>query len=271
MSLDAAPGSLVQLRRVGADLVRIAKTTNTAVVMVGHVTKEGQLAGPRVLEHLVDAVLSFEGERHHAARVVRAAKNRFGTTQEVGLFEMGPQGLAEAASHAGPLAGEHEPRPGTVVCPALAGTRCVLVEVQALTATGFLGAAKRKCSGLDTNRLAMIIAVLEQHAELRLADRDVFASAVGGVRVTEPGGDLALLLAIAGAHFRRALDERTVVYGEVGLDGRVRPVPQAEARLREAAKRGFTHAVVPAGSAPPIQGITCTPVKTLHDAIACLG
>src|SRR5262249_12354294 len=199
-----------------------------------------QLAGPRLLEHLVDAVLYFEGDRYHAHRIVRSVKNRYGTTQEIGIFEMTGSGLREVPEGAGVAAiaaaggGEGKSRPGSVVCPVVSGTRCVLVELQALTATGFLGAAKRKSSGLDPHRLAMIIAVLEQHAELRLADRDIFASAVGGVKVAEPAADLALLLAIAGAHFRRALSPATAAVGEVGLGGEVRPVTQLNQRLREA-------------------------------------
>src|SRR5262249_29887132 len=206
------------------------------VILVGHVTKDGVLAGPRLLEHLVDAVLYFEGDRYHAHRVVRAVKNRFGTTLELGLFEMTGQGLQEAPEGPGLVAlpEANIARSGSVVCPVLTGTRCLMVEVQALTATSFPGAAKRKSSGLDSNRLAMIIAVLEQHAGLRLADRDVFASAVGGIKVAEPAADLALLLAIAGAHFRRALSPATAAVGEVGLGGEVRPVTQLNQRLREA-------------------------------------
>jgi DNA repair protein RadA/Sms len=250
--LVAAPGSVAQVRRVCADLVRLAKRTGTAVVLVGHVTKDGRLAGPRLLEHLVDVVLSFEGDRYHAHRVLRGVKNRFGTTLEIGIFEMTGGGLREMPDGAGVTAvtgaGEGA-RPGTVVCPVVTGTRCVLVEVQALTATGFLGAAKRKSSGLDANRLAMIIAVLEQHAGMRLADRDVFASSVGGIRVVEPAADLALLLAIAGAERRRSLAAGTAAVGEVGLGGEVRPVAQVEQRVREAARLGFGRVIVPAGGA----------------------
>ncbi|USN99915.1 MAG: DNA repair protein RadA [Phycisphaeraceae bacterium] len=244
--LDASPGSVTQLRRCAAELVYLAKASGTAVLLVGHVTKEGQLAGPRVLEHLVDAVLYFEGDRFHAGRIVRAVKNRYGTTLELGLFEMGGSGLVPVTDGGGASFDDSETGPGSVVCPVIHGSRCVLVEIQALTATGFLGAAKRKSSGLDTSRLAMLIAVLEQHAGLRLADRDIFASAVGGVRVVEPASDLALLLAIAGAHYRRAIEPRTVAVGEVGLGGEVRPVSQIEQRLREAARLGARRAVIPA-------------------------
>jgi len=245
--LDAFPGTLTQLRRCTAELVFMAKATGATVVMVGHVTKDGVLAGPRLLEHLVDAVLYFEGDRYHAHRVVRAVKNRFGSTLELGLFEMTGEGLREAPAGAliAAAGADRPPRPGTVVCPVLTGTRTLLVEVQALTATGFPGAAKRKSSGLDAGRLAMLIAVLEQHAGLRLADRDIFASAVGGVKVAEPAVDLALLLAIAGAHYKRSTPARTAVVGEVGLGGEVRPVAQLDARITEAARLGFSTLMVP--------------------------
>ncbi len=274
--LPAAPGSVAQVRRCCAELVYLAKASGIAVVLVGHVTKDGALAGPRLLEHLVDAVILFEGDRHHAHRVVRAIKNRFGTTQELGIFEMTGTGLREVPEGASVAALDTgaDPRPGSVVCPVMSGSRCVCVELQALTATGFLGAAKRKSSGLDANRLAMLIAVLEQHAELRLADRDIFASVVGGVRVAEPASDLALLLAIAGSHHRRALEPRTIAVGEVGLGGEVRPVPQLENRLREAARLGYQHAVVPTlarHATPKIPGLTLREVKNVDQAIEQLG
>lgn len=265
--VPASPGSVTQLRRCCADLVTIAKTSGICVVLVGHVTKDGQLAGPRLLEHLVDAVLSFEGDRHHAHRIVRAVKNRFGTTLELGLFEMTGAGLRESPDGAGLPAAQVTPRPGSTVCPILSGTRCMLVEVQALTATGFLGAAKRKASGLDPNRLAMLIAVLEQHAQLRLADRDIFASSVGGVRVVEPAADLALLLAIAGAHLRRGLPARTGVVGEVGLGGEIRPVPAIEQRVREASRLGYQHLLVPPGVKLSLPGTQLTGVKNIDGAI----
>jgi len=243
--ISAAPGSVTQLRRCCADLVYLAKASGVAVVLVGHVTKEGTLAGPRLLEHLVDCVLSFEGDRYHSYRILRAAKNRYGTTLEIGLFEMTGQGLRQVPEGAGVPASSQQPRAGSVVCPLLTGTRCIVLEVQALTATGFLGAAKRKSSGLDANRLAMLIAVLEQHGGLRLADRDVFASSVGGIKVHEPASDLALLLAIAGAHYRKSLDVATAAVGEVGLGGEVRSVPQLEQRIREAARLGYKRMIIP--------------------------
>lgn len=272
--LDASPGSVTQLRRCCTELVYLAKSAGVVVILVGHITKDGRLAGPRLLEHLVDVVLSFEGDRYHAHRVVRAAKNRFGTTLEIGLFEMGAAGLIEVPEGSSVTAGSYgaEPRPGSVVCPVVTGTRCILVELQALTATGFPGATKRKSSGLDPNRLAMLIAVLEQHSGLRLFDRDVFASAVGGVRVVEPAADLALALAVAGAELRRALPPSMAVVGEVGLGGEVRPVPQMEARAREAARLGYRTLLVPAlpGGKPaaiPTPGIEIIAAPTLGRAM----
>jgi DNA repair protein RadA/Sms len=272
--LPAAPGSVAQVRRCCADLVAVAKASGIGVVLVGHVTKDGRLAGPRLLEHLVDAVISFEGDRYHSHRVVRAIKNRFGTTLEIGLFEMTAQGLRETADGGAPISQDDPPRSGCVHCPVMTGTRGMLVEIQALTATGFLGAAKRKSSGLDPNRLAMLIAVLEQHAELRLADRDVFASSVGGVRISEPAADLALALAIAGAHYRRATPPACAAVGEVGLGGEVRPVPHAEARVREAARLGVKTLLLPPlakgergslKSAAP--GVKLVEVKNINQAI----
>jgi DNA repair protein RadA/Sms len=275
--LEAAPGSVAQLRRCTAELVYLAKLSGIAVVLVGHVTKEGRLAGPRLLEHLVDAVLYFEGDRYHAHRILRGVKNRFGTTLEIGIFEMTGSGLKEVPGGlgVGALDGDssaREAKVGAVVCPVMTGTRCVLVELQALTATGFIGAAKRKSSGLDSNRLAMLIAVLEQHAGLRLADRDVFASSVGGLRVAEPAADLALLLAIAGAHHKRAIAPGTAAAGEVGLGGEVRSVTQLEQRLREAGRLGFVRVLVPASQkGVKVKGVETVPVKTISQAIEELG
>ena len=275
--LDAAPGSVAQLRRCAAELVYLAKLSGIAVVLVGHVTKEGRLAGPRLLEHLVDVVLYFEGDRYHAHRILRGVKNRFGTTLEIGIFEMTGSGLKEVPGGlgVGVLDGDssaREAKVGAVVCPVMTGTRCVLVELQALTATGFIGAAKRKSSGLDSNRLAMLIAVLEQHAGLRLADRDVFASSVGGLRIAEPAADLPLLLAIAGAHHKRAIAPGTAAVGEVGLGGEVRAVTQLEQRLREAGRLGFSRVLIPASQkGVKARGVETVPVKTISQAIEELG
>ncbi|MEM8782679.1 MAG: DNA repair protein RadA [Planctomycetota bacterium] len=268
--LAATPGSVTQLRTCTLELVYQAKQAGHALLLVGHVTKSGTLAGPKLLEHMVDAVLAFEGDRYHAHRVVRAVKNRFGNTLEVGLFEMTGTGLREVNDGGALLAQEHEPRPGSVVCPVLTGSRCLLVEVQALTATGFLGSAKRKATGLDGNRLAMLIAVLEKRAELRLADQDVFTSSVGGMKVGEPAADLPLALAIAGAHLGRSLAAGTCAVGEVGLGGELRPVQQMDRRVAEAARLGFTRVLVPAGTkvvGKPAEAATLHPLKTLDAAI----
>ena len=268
--LAAFPGSMSQLRQCCAELVYMAKATGTAVVLIGHVTKEGTLAGPKLLEHLVDAVLYFEGDRYHAHRLLRCVKNRFGSTLELGLFEMTDSGLSQAS---GQLIISAEARPGTVVCPVQTGTRCLLVELQALTATSFPGMAKRKASGIDSNRLAMLIAILEQHGALRLEDRDIFASAVGGVRIGEPAADLALALAIAGSHYRRSLPAATCAIGELGLGGEIRTVSQLEQRVQEAAKLGFTSVLLPAKGAERLKaprGLSLIPVRTIGQALGLL-
>ncbi|XAM00331.1 DNA repair protein RadA [Phycisphaeraceae bacterium D3-23] len=269
--LPAAPGSVTQLRACCLELVYHAKLTGTALLLVGHVTKQGALAGPRLLEHMVDTVLYFEGDRYHSYRVVRAIKNRFGTTLEVGLFEMTDGGLKQVEDGRGLLADEYQSRPGSVVCPVLQGTRCLLVEMQALTATGFLGSAKRKVSGLDGSRLAMLIAVLEKHAEQRLADQDIFASAVGGMKVAEPAADLGLALAISGSLLNRSLETGVCAVGEIGLGGEVRHVQQMEQRIREAARLGFTRILAPKTPAKPPKGTTLVAVQTLGQALEHLG
>ncbi len=268
--LTAAPGSVAQLRACCQELVYLAKATGVAMVLVGHVTKQGQLAGPRLLEHMVDAVLYFEGDRYHSHRVIRAIKNRFGTTLEVGLFEMTDKGLAPVLDGSALLAAEYQNRAGSVVCPVLQGSRCLLVELQALTATGFLGAAKRKVSGVDSNRLAMLIAVLEKRGGLRLADQDVFVSGVGGVKVVEPAADLAVALAIAGAHYDRVAQPGTCAVGEIGLGGEIRHVQQLAQRISEAARLGFNKIICPATDVKAPKGAQLLQVKTLDDAIGML-
>lgn len=270
--LTAAPGSVTQLRRCCADLVQLAKRSGMAILVVGHVTKDGKLAGPKLLEHLVDVVLSFEGDRHHAYRIVRALKNRFGDTQELGLFEMAGDGLrevSEGASLPDPL---EPPAPGTAICPTIVGSRCLLAEAQALTATGILGAARRKASGVDASRLAMLIAVLERHGGLRLADQDIFVSAAGGLRLVEPAADLAIVLAIAGVHYGRALAPATAVFGEVALTGAIRPVAGGEKRLREALRLGYRRVILAADERggerrDPVAGAEIIPVRRLSEAI----
>lgn len=268
--LDASPGSPAQLRRCCTELVRLAKVSSMAVILVGHVTKDGQLAGPKLLEHLVDAVLGFEGDSDHAHRLVRSVKNRFGTTLEVGLFEMTGRGLREVRD-VGRFRDGAVPRPGSVVVPAMHGTRAIPVEIQALTATGILGGAKRKASGIDGNRLAMIIAVLEQHAGLRLADQDIFVQTVGGLRVVEPAADLAILLAIAGAHRRRSLPPGSVAVGEVGLGGEIRPVQHLDRRCREVARLGYARAALrPSSRTRPPEGLDILPVGDVRAALELL-
>jgi len=269
--LPAAPGSVTQLRTCSLELVYHAKATGSALILVGHVTKQGALAGPRLLEHMVDTVLYFEGDRYHAHRVVRGVKNRFGSTLEVGLFEMADRGLIEVADGAALLAAEYQAASGSVVCPVLSGSRCLLVEVQALTATGFLGSAKRKVSGLDKSRLDMLIAVLEKRGELRLADQDIFASSVGGMKIGEPASDVAVALAIAGAHLNKSLEPGTCAVGEIGLGGEVRAVQQMERRIGESARLGFKRIVCPDVKLPMIKGVQLVPVRSLDRALEQLG
>jgi len=264
---EAAPGSVSQLRTCCTELSYLAKSSGIAVALVGHVTKQGQLAGPRLLEHLVDTVLYFEGDRYHSHRVIRAVKNRFGTTLEVGLFEMSDAGLREVVDGSGLLAAEYRPMAGSVVCPVRQGSRCLLVEIQALTATGFLGSAKRKTSGLDGNRLAMLIAVLEKRGGLRLADQDIFASSVGGMKIVEPAADLAVATAIAGAFLDRKLEAGTCAVGEIGLGGEVRHVQQLEQRVREAARLGFTRVIVPESKMSPPRGCELIAVREIGEVM----
>jgi len=267
--LASAPGSLLQVRECAQAFVAEAKRRNVAIVLVGHVTKDGALAGPRLLEHVVDTVLSFEGERHHALRLLRAVKHRFGSTNELGLFEMTGAGLVGVADPSKLfLADRCTAVPGSVVVPAMDGRRPLLVEVQALTvpvAPGVPG--RRNAHGLDGGRLALLLAVLERRARLRVSDQDVYASTVSGVRLTEPGVDLAVALAFASATVDRPLPSDLVVVGEVGLGGEVRQVAHAGRRLAEAARIGFGRAVVPA-SCPDVDGIRLHRVHTVAEALA---
>jgi len=269
---DALPGSMTQLRRCCLELVQFAKTTGTVVMIVGHVTKEGDLAGPKLLEHLVDVVLSFEGDRHHAYRLVRASKNRFGSTHEIGLFEMTGEGLAEVDESVLAAANATEPRPGTAIVPVMAGSRVLLAEIQALAVAGFLGSAKRKASGMDSGRLSMMIAVLEKHGGLRLADQDIYASVAGGLRIVEPAADLGVCLAIAGAHLSRALPPATAVLGEVGLSGEIRPVRNLDQRVAEAIRRGCSSVLVPAGQADVLtrRGGGIVAIRSISQALELL-
>jgi DNA repair protein RadA/Sms len=271
--VPAAPGSVTQLRDCCMELVYLAKASGTAILLVGHITKAGTLAGPKIIEHIVDTVVYFEGDRFHAHRIVRCVKNRFGSTHEVGLFEMTGSGLREVRDP-GKLFieqyGSQGPPSGTVITAAMQGSRVLLVEVQALTASSVIGAAKRKTSGLSSDRVAMILAVLEKRAELRLAADDVFVNVAGGVRVIEPAIDLAVALAIASAHLNRPLPAGTIAVGELGLGGEIRSVPQMEQRLREAARLGLTHAIVPqvGGHLPKLEGLEVTQVRRLSQAMS---
>ena len=266
-------GAAAQLRRCATELALLAKKTGMAVVIVGHVTKDGALAGPKLLEHLVDVVLAFEGDQHHRHRILRGIKNRFGSTQEIGLFQMTSDGLEPVDEDLVRLDSEALPAPGAVIVPTLAGSRCLLAEIQGLTATGFLGSAKRRAAGVDAARLAMLIAVLEKHGGLRLADQDVFVSVAGGLRVLEPGVDLATALAIAGAHYGRSLEPGTAVFGEVTLAGAIRPAAGVAQRVSEALRRGARRIILPAGQAdalPPAERAHLHEVARLVDALALL-
>src|SRR3954463_6848029 len=273
--LTSAPGSVAQVRECAAHLTRAAKATGTNIVLVGHVTKEGALAGPRVLEHMVDTVLYFEGDTHSSFRLVRAIKNRFGAVNEIGLFAMTEKGLKGVSNPSAIFLSQHsEPVPGSCVLVTLEGTRPLLVEIQALVDSG--GPSPRRLSvGLDRDRLAMLLAVLHRHAGVACMDQDVFVNAVGGVRISEPAADLAVMLAIASSLRGRALPKGFIAFGEVGLAGEVRPAPRGQERLREAAKLGFSIAIVPKANAPKggrgspreLEGLTIHPVERIEEAL----
>jgi DNA repair protein RadA/Sms len=268
--LSSAPGSVAQVRECAAQLTRVAKTAGVSMVLVGHVTKEGALAGPRVLEHIVDTVLYFEGDTHSSFRLVRAIKNRFGAVNEIGVFAMTERGLKGVSNPSAIFLSTHggEPVPGSCVMVTLEGTRPLLVEIQALVDSG--GPSPRRLSvGLDRDRLAMLLAVLHRHAGVACMDQDVFVNAVGGVRIGEPAADLAVLLAIQSSLRGRPLPRGFLAFGEVGLAGEVRPAPRGQERLKEAAKLGFSVAVVPKANVPkkPIEGLTVHGVERIEQAI----
>ena len=267
--LNSAPGSVAQVRECAAQLTRAAKATGVTIILVGHVTKEGTLAGPRVLEHIVDTVLYFEGDTHSAYRLVRAFKNRFGAVNEIGVFAMTERGLKGVSNPSAIFLSTHgEPVPGSCVLVTVEGTRPMLVEIQALVDSG--GPSPRRLSvGLDRDRLAMLLAVLHRHAGVSCMDQDVFINAVGGVRIGEPAADLAVLLAIQSSLRGRPLPRGFIAFGEVGLAGEVRPAPRGQGGLREAAKIGFSIAVVPKANAPrkPIEGLTIHAVERIEQAI----
>ena len=271
--LTSAPGSVAQVRECAAHLTRYAKSSGTAIVLVGHVTKEGTLAGPRVLEHMVDTVLYFEGDTHSSFRLVRAIKNRFGAVNEIGVFAMTEKGLKGVSNPSAIFLSQHsEPVPGSCVMVTLEGTRPMLVEIQALVDSG--GPSPRRLSvGLDRDRLAMHLAVLHRHAGVACMDQDVFVNAVGGVRITEPASDLAVMLAITSSLRGKALPKGFLAFGEVGLAGEVRPAPRGQERLKEAAKLGFSVAIVPKANAPKksqskeFEGLTIHAVERVEEAM----
>ncbi len=271
--LTSAPGSVAQVRECAAHLTRWAKAGGGALVLVGHVTKDGQLAGPRVLEHMVDTVLYFEGDTHSSFRLIRAIKNRFGAVNEIGVFAMTEHGLKGVSNPSAIFLSQHaEPVPGSCVLVTLEGTRPMLVEIQALVDSG--GVSPRRLSvGLERDRLAMLLAVLHRHGGVATGDQDVFVNAVGGVRISEPAADLAVLLAITSSLRGKPLPKGFIAFGEVGLAGEVRPAPRGQERLREAAKLGFSVAVVPKANAPrkpdrALEGLTIHAVERVDEAIA---
>jgi len=269
--VSSAPGSVSQVRECAAQLTRMAKQTGTTVILVGHVTKEGALAGPRVLEHMVDSVLYFEGDSHSSFRMIRAIKNRFGAVNELGVFAMTERGLKGVSNPSAIfLSSWRDDVPGACVLVTQEGSRPLLVEVQALVDDAHGFQPKRLSVGLEQNRLAMLLAVLHRHAGVACFDQDVFLNAVGGVKIVEPAADLALILAIVSSLRNRPLPAKTVVFGEVGLSGEVRPVARGQERLREAAKLGFERAIVPLANRPrqPIEGMEVIAVERLEQAVA---
>jgi len=270
-ALQSAPGSVAQVRECAAQLTRLAKQSGTSIIFVGHVTKEGTLAGPRVLEHIVDTVLYFEGETSSSFRLVRAFKNRFGAVNELGVFAMTEKGLREVSNPSALFLSHHvQEVPGSCVMVTQEGTRPLLVEIQALVDEAHAPNPRRLSVGLEQNRLGMLLAVLHRHAGIACFDQDVFVNAVGGVRITEPAADLAVLLAIVSSFKNKPLPEKMVVFGEVGLAGEVRPVQRGQERLKEAAKLGFTRAVIPKANMPKqsIAGMDIVAVERLDEAVA---
>ena len=272
-ALQSAPGSVAQVRECAAQLTRIAKSSGITVIMVGHVTKEGALAGPRVLEHIVDTVLYFEGDTHSSFRLIRAFKNRFGAVNELGVFAMTEKGLKGVTNPSALFLSQHaEQVAGSCVLVTQEGTRPLLVEIQALVDNAHAPNARRLGVGLEQNRLALLLAVLHRHAGIACFDQDVFINAVGGMKISEPAADLAVLMAIVSSLTNRPLPAKLVVFGEVGLAGEVRPVQRGQERLREAAKLGFTHALIPEANKPkqPIAGLQVTAVRRVADAVALM-
>ena len=272
-SLSSTPGSVGQVRESAARLVQFAKTTGTALFLVGHVTKEGALAGPRVLEHMVDTVLYFEGEQDSRFRVIRAVKNRFGAVNELGIFAMTDKGLKEVSNPSAIfLSRPEQPVPGSVIMVTWEGSRPMLVEVQGLVDESHLGNPRRLTIGLEQNRLAMLLAVLHGHGGIATYDQDVFLNVVGGIRVLETAADLSLLFAVVSSLRKRVIPSDMVIFGEVGLGGEIRPVQSGQERLREAAKHGFKRAIIPKANSPrsPLKEMEVLAVNTLREALAAI-
>ncbi len=275
-AIESAPGTVTQVRGSAQALIRFAKTTGATVILVGHVTKDGQIAGPRVVEHMVDAVISFEGEGGRDVRILRAVKNRFGPTDEIGVFEMTGKGLGEVTNPSALfLSARDATAPGTAVFAGMEGTRPLLIEIQALVAASSLGTPRRAVVGWDTSRLAMVIAVLEAHAGLKLGQNDIYLNVAGGLRVGEPAADLAAAAALVSSLTGVTLPSTSVFFGEVGLSGAIRPVAHALPRLKEAMKLGFARAITPQetaaksrGSGPTIEVTTCSHISALVAEIA---
>jgi DNA repair protein RadA/Sms len=272
-TLQSAPGSVAQVRECAAQLTRLAKRSGCALVFIGHVTKEGAIAGPRVLEHIVDTVLYFEGDPHSSFRLVRAVKNRFGAVNELGVFAMTEKGLRGVANPSALFLSQH-PRAvsGSCVLATIEGTRPLLVEIQALVDSAHAPNARRLSVGLEQNRLAMLLAVLHRHAGVATWEQDVFVNAVGGVRIDEPAADLAVTLAVVSSLTDRPIAEKLAVFGEIGLAGEVRPAPRGQERLREAAKLGFTKMIIPRANQPKakINGLEVLPVERVDQAVQLL-
>jgi DNA repair protein RadA/Sms len=272
-ALQSAPGSVAQVRECSAQLTRLAKQMGISLILVGHVTKEGSLAGPRVLEHIVDTVLYFEGDTNSSFRLIRAFKNRFGAVNELGVFAMTEKGLREVSNPSALFLSHHTQQvAGSCITVTQEGTRPLLVEIQALVDEAHAPNPKRLCVGLEQNRLAMLLAVLHRHAGVACYDQDVFINAVGGVKISEPAVDLAVLLSIVSSFKNKPLNNKLIVFGEVGLAGEVRPIQRGQERLKEAAKLGFTKAIVPKAnmSKQPIKGIEVIGVERLSQALSQL-
>ncbi len=266
--LTSAPGSVSQVRETATELMHLAKSRNISILVIGHVTKSGEIAGPRVLEHLVDTVLYFEGDRQHNYRLMRVVKNRFGSTDEIAVFQMAENGLEEVSNPSELFLAERmKGNPGSVIIPTVEGTRPILVEVQALVTDTAYSTPSRRSAGLDTNRLALLLAVMEKRIGYQLYNRDVFVSIAGGMKITEPAIDLGIVLAVASSLTNRTVDPETIVIGEVGLGGEIRSVPRLEERLKEAVHMGFKRALIPMKGKKENMHIETLGIERVEEAI----